>query len=69
MQEDKPLHRNCRAKPPETAWNPGSECLTIDMSNRFGVLPIAEEDQHYFAFMTVTQNKVGLQEIVQRVGE
>ena len=28
---------------------------TIDMSNGFGVLPIAEEDQHYFAFTTPTQ--------------
>ena len=27
----------------------------IDMSNGFGVLPIAEEDQHYFAFTTPTQ--------------
>ena len=28
---------------------------TIDMSNGFGVLPIAEEDQHYFAFTTPNQ--------------
>ena len=27
----------------------------IDMSNGFGVLPIAEEDQHYFGFTTPTQ--------------
>ena len=27
----------------------------VDMSNGFGVLPIAEEDQHYFAFMTPNQ--------------
>ena len=25
---------------------------TVDMSNGFGVLPIAEEDQHYFTFLT-----------------
>ena len=28
---------------------------TVDMSNGYGVLPIAEEDQHYFAFTTPTQ--------------
>ena len=30
----------------------------IDMSNRFGVIPIAEEDQHYFAF-TMPNQEVG----------
>ena len=28
---------------------------SVDMSNRFGVLPIAEEDQHYFTFTTPNQ--------------
>ena len=28
---------------------------TVDMSNRFGVLPIVEEDQHYFTFTTPNQ--------------
>ena len=27
----------------------------IDMSNGLGVLPIPEENQHYFAFMTLTK--------------
>ena len=38
----------------------------VDMSNGFGVLPIAEEDQHYFAFMAPNQGSWAFKRLPNR---
>ena len=50
MQENQPLHRKVEQYLQKFY---GIQVVSaVDMSNGFGVLPIVEEDQHYFAFMT-----------------
>ena len=41
----------------------------INMSNGFGVLPIAKEDQHYLCLYDAKSGELGVQEVAQWMGK